>query len=77
MPTITGISQLENSWGGGNMHSEVAQWPKCADAEQTVTCLSSKYSHYVNWHGKLTGLKLFIGIQTNLNASLPTPPTTA
>lgn len=30
--TITEISQLENSWGGGNMQSESAQWPQCADS---------------------------------------------
>ncbi len=79
--TITGISQLENSWGGGNMQSESVQWPKCADdsykAEQAVTRLYSKYSHYVNWYGKLTNCrKLHIGMQTILNAKLPTAPTT-
>lgn len=53
--TITGISQLENSWGGGNMQSESVQWPKCAvnsdKAEQAVTRLSSKYTHYCMFTG--------------------------
>lgn len=40
------------------MQPESAQRPKCADdsykAEQAATGLSSKYSHYANWYGKLT-----------------------